>query len=571
MDSSDRHFPKPIAQLIAGMLAKRGIRDVVISPGSRNSPLIVAFEMMARLRKHVIIDERIAAFQALGMAMVKQRPVVLICTSGTALLNYAPAIAEAYYRRLPLIVISADRPREWIDQADSQTIRQAGALANIVKRSYDLPDFPTASKEQLWYASRTLNEAYLTATGAPAGPVHINAQLNEPLNNPYPELEIPDIIENLTPELKLSAAATLNLADSLRDKRILIVAGQLHPGNRTNRLLSRLAGMPNVVVLAENLANLHSEEIISNIDSTLSELSAPEATPTTSEATPTTPDIVIVVGGALVSKRLKLWLRSLPKCMLWTVGTTDGTVVDTFKKLTGIINLEPESFFAGMLAALKQVPAESDFNGLWQEAAERGKRADKAFFHNAPWSELKAIAYIAARIPEQYNVQLSNGLSVRYSEICNIHRVHAIYCNRGVSGIDGCTSTAIGASKLYSHPTLLISGDMSFAYDIAALATPDIPNNFKAIVLNNHGGGIFRFIGATSQLPRREDYLCVPPNLPLQQLADTYGFKYFKADSAEQLKSALPEFFASCAAPSILEIVVDPEQSAEVIKQYYSH
>lgn len=176
-----------------------------------------------------------------------------------------------------------------------------------------------------------------------------------------------------------------------------------------------------------------------------------------------------------------------------------------------------------------------------------------------------------ASIPSAYNLQLSNGTAVRYAQLFNNGHIHRIDCNRGVSGIDGCTSTAIGAAKAYSGPTVLVTGDMSAQYDMGALAVPDIPADFRIVVLNNGGGGIFRFIRSTSGLAELERYFVGDVRLPLASLAEAFGFGYCEVSSAEDFEAVADKFFNSKSSrPAIMNIITPGQESADTLREYFS-
>ena len=256
------------SRILMDVIIARGVKTIIISPGSRNTPLIIAAEAREKLKKYVVADERTAAFMALGMAMGSRRPVALACTSGTALYNYAPAVAEAFYQKIPLIVISADRPAQWIDQDDSQTLRQSGALANIVKASFDIPleteapgpcANPAFVTEKHWFVNRLVNEAMTVATTGLHGPVHINIQLDNPLGKivdvPEANERIVRVVEN---EDRMNPAVLDSIALEMMEKRILVVAGFMPPDNKLNRALIEFSRLPNVSVMCETLSNIHT-------------------------------------------------------------------------------------------------------------------------------------------------------------------------------------------------------------------------------------------------------------------------------------------------------------------------
>lgn len=554
---------KAVCRELAALLACHGVRDVVLSPGSRNAPLILAVARHEGLRHRVVIDERCAAFVALGMAVQSQRPVALVCTSGTAMLNYAPAIAEAYYREVPLIVVTADRPQEWIDQDDSQTIRQYGALDNIVKESYNIP-VETGDATQMWMVNRLVSDAILKASSGRKGPVHINVQLDVPLTTladvGSQKPRMIDVVERPT---VLPTAQARELGQRLAPPcKVLVVAGFLNPDSRLSKAMVRLAAIPNVAVLCEAQANLHGPGLHGNIDRILNEM-------TEAERTEMLPDIVITLGGSLVSRFIKVWLRGRTGVRHWHVGER-GMSVDCFKCLALRIELPAASFMPQLASAMQPFrSSDSTYGDRWRRLAERAGRRYREFTASAHWCDLKAIDMLVKAIPARANLQAGNGTAVRYVQLCNHGHVHRTDCNRGVSGIDGCTSTAIGAAMAYGDLTVLVSGDMSAQYDMGALAISGIPPTFRLAVLDNGGGGIFRFIKTTAGLDELDECFAADVRLPLRQLAEGFGFRYLRADSIEGMKAALPAFFGQSDVPVILDIVTDGSLSAAELNRYF--
>lgn len=549
--------------ILADLLIAHGVKHVVLSPGSRNAPLIIAISRREDLKCHVVIDERSAAFIALGMSIQSGSPVAIVCTSGTALLNYAPAVAEAYYRHIPLVVISADRPEEWIDQDDSQTLWQQDALAPYVKRSCDICariDFPNGK----WWTERMINDVLLEAVNSRPGPVHINVRLDAPLNTQTDyETRSSRVISMVTPPQLLPVADVRNLANTIAaPHRVMIVAGFHEPDYKLNRSMMRLASLPNVVVMTESISNLHSPLFINRIDSTLCRLSE-------TEKDSLRPDTVITLGGAIVSRHIKDWLRNIPKLSHWHIGISH-TTIDCFKHLTMRINMDAAPFLSQLASAMSRQKGVSAYSQLWHDASMRASDLHDSYIEKAPWSDIKAMAHIFSNIPRSWNVHLSNGTPVRYAQLMDNMNIHRSECNRGVSGIDGCTSTALGSSAVFKGVTLLISGDMSFQYDISALSSEILSPRFKMIVICNGGGGIFRFIKATSEFPETEKYLAVGTNLPLSDLCKGYGISYFEADSCESLSHSFSQFVSESERPALLAIHTPPKLSADVLKGYFT-
>lgn len=548
---------------IVDILRKRGVTQVFASPGSRNTPLLIALSNCADLKTSMIVDERSAAFIALGAAVVSDDPVALVCTSGTAVLNYSPALAEAYYRKVPLIVISADRPSEWIDQDDSQTIRQRDALINFVKRSYDIPAYD--SPDNRWFANRVTNDAVTMAVKQPCGPVHINLQIGEPIGQLTPvEPENQRVIEMLSPSEELSARDLEELNRKVASpSKVMIVAGFMSPDPTLNAALKDLALRPNVVVMCETLSNLHGDDFVSDIDATQSAL-------LDEKSDALTPDVVISMGGAIVSRMIKQYLRQGAIKEHWHVGKTS-TTVDCFKSLTTRIDMQPSRFFGQLASTLPQqteVPA--DYRRQWITARDAARSAHQSFVDRCCWCDLKAFAAIMPKIPRNFNLQLSNGTPVRYAQLFPQRGYHRVDCNRGVSGIDGSTSTAIGATMAYeSAPTLLISGDMSAQYDVGAFGSGLLDARFKMVVMCNGGGAIFHFIKSTRHLDIVHDCFDRPCIFPAEEIAKAYGLRYFAADDEATLRAVLPEFLSESERPALLAVMTDAELSGKTLREYF--
>ena len=556
------------ARMLAQLLAAHGVDHAVLSPGSRNAPLLMALERCVGLKCHVVIDERSAAFMALGMSVESGEPVALCCTSGTALLNYAPAVAEAYYRRVPLVVVSADRPEEWIDQDDSQTIWQQDALKPYVKRRCDISarvDFTNGP----WWVNRVINDALLEAVRPSPGPVHINIRLDAPLNGVTHVSKADSrqrIIGQMSPHEELSPSQIRELSARLSPPlRVMIVAGFMQPDPILNEALSRLAGLQNVAVLTETISNQRNPLFVSRIDATLCRL-------TEEERLTMRPDVVITIGGALVSRHIKEWLRSLPpEAEHWHIGHTH-TTVDCFKHLTLRVEMAPGAFMSQLAPAVSDnaVPYGCSYAETWHRAAIRAAAIHDRIITLAPWCDLSAMAEIFRMIPPDWHLHLSNGTPIRYAQLMDCSHILRSDYNRGVSGIDGCTSTAIGASAVYDGVVLLITGDMSFQYDLGALASQLLSGRMKMVVMMNGGGSIFRFIASTRHLPELERDFAVGTRLPLWQLCDGYGIDCYEVSDAGSLRKAWTSFASPGPRPALLAVHTSGPLSAQVLTDYFT-
>lgn len=563
-------------RIMLDVLQRHDIDTIVLSPGSRNAPVLISCALRRNLRKYIIPDERTAAFVALGIAMASGRPVALACTSGTALYNYAPAVAEAFHQKIPLVVITADRPSQWIDQDDSQTLRQYGSLDNIVKGSYNLPvdscrdgcannDY---GSEGDWFANRSVNEAILTATTGIPGPVHINIQLDTPLGE-IKELSRRPIhkeertIRQIDNPSGLPPHVMEQLAEELAGRRIMLTAGFMSPSDSMNRAVMAFAALPNVTVFAETLSNLHIPGHPFMVDTILTRLSQ-------EELERLRPDVVISIGGALVSRMLKEYLRKSEVTEHWTLGDT-GPATDCFQRLTTHIAVLPDRFLKGMAGMLHRITYRKgimppEYGREWHELRHLHHTQIKKEIHDAGWSELKAIHQICESLPPACNVFLSNGTAVRYAQLCMDRIPHACFGNRGVSGIDGTNATAYGTAAEYPGMTLLITGDMSFSYCPQIMQLPTENADLRIIVMNNDGGGIFRFIPTTRKLEMREEYFCVPADIPFRKLAEAYGWHHIEAGNEEELTAAIAELIAT--PRSMLEIKVDAQKSADILTKF---
>lgn len=559
----------PIVSQLFNLLEAYGVERVICSPGSRNAVLLEEAHRRKRLRKLVVVDERSAAFMALGLSLVSRKPVAMLCTSGSALLNYAPALAEALYQGVPLIAVSADRPLEWIEQDDSQTIRQPNAVANVVKASFSL-DTRTVREDYLWYANRMINEGLSKALAPKAGPIHFNLHIH--IGDPATENALQDTFKSsfisrkvdiLSPPSRLGNGAIAELADYAKDKKIMIVAGFMPADNQLQKAITLLRSLPNICIMAETVSNLHLPQNDFKVDSVLFPL-VPE------QEAELAPDLIISLGGALISRKLKEFCRRPQPSQHWAVGFSDN-IVDCFKSLSLKIECSPGPFIQTLAKLMRRMQKEMgaglvpEYSSLWEELRNKKGLPPK----DLEWCDLKALSTVFTHLPQEINLFLSNGTSVRYGQIIPYKITHATFANRGVSGIEGNTSSAIGGMLAYGGMTCLVTGDMSFRYDFGALISEIADGRMKIVVLDNGGGEIFRFINATKDLDIREKYLCADIDLPMDAFAESLGWNYFYASSYRELKSAVKAFFSPQKKPAILHLDTSScVSNSEILRKY---
>lgn len=547
-------YPKiPLAQSIIEICNVKGVLDIIICPGSRNAPLTIGFVNNPNFKCYSIADERCAAFFALGLAKQKQKPVAVVCTSGSALLNFYPAFAEAYYSQIPLIVISADRPKDKIDIGDGQTIRQENVYANHSLYNANLT--ADASDENDVF----INEAINVAIGK-KGPTHINVPFEEPL---YETVKKRSVDFNITSLFKLYRMVTIDdiIAFSTlwsHSKKILVLVGELPPNSVEKRWIDMLASFPSVVVMTKSTSNLHHSSFINKIDTLITPFSA-------KDLLMLQPRILITFGGMIVSKRIKTFLRKYKPKHHWHIDEL--RAYDTFGILTKHFHVSTNQFFTQFLPYVKTV--ESDYKSKIASVFADRKIKHKSYLKTIPFSDLKAFEIILKKLPKNLNLHFSNSSSIRYAQLFKIAASIDVSCNRGTSGIDGSTSTAIGSAIASEKPTLLITGDVSFLYDSNALWNDYIPKDFKIIVINNGGGGIFRILPGHQENQVFNTFFETSHCLTAEHLAKMFQFDYYVSSDSENLKENLKSFFENNEKPSILEVFTPTKDNDKILLQYF--
>jgi len=552
---------KDIAQLVISAVHQYGIDTIVISPGSRNAPLTIGFSNYPEIETLRIVDERCAAFFALGIAQQTQKSVAIVCTSGSALLNYYPAIAEAFYSNIPLVVISADRPAHLIDIGDGQTIRQENVFANHILFSANLEEDVASTIQN----SKLVCEALQTAI-AKKGPVHINVPFDEPLYETVDALS--DVIANSVKQsFQKSTSSFTSRNDVYIDEfakiwnassKKLIVVGSHFPDAELQAVLNTLIEDESVLLMTETTSNLHNKNSIGAIDQLIFSLDDVQLKEFQ-------PDILVTLGGMVVSKKIKQVLRKHQPKHHWHVDSLKA--MDTYHCLTEFVQQKPVDFLLQLKSEVKEV--QSGYQQKWLSEKEKRAQKHQHYLQEISHSDLKSFGQILESIPNDSQLQLGNSSIIRYSQLFDVHQSLRVFCNRGTSGIDGSTSTAIGAALASENPTVFITGDLSFFYDSNALWNAYIPKHFRIIIINNFGGGIFRFIPGPKST-NALDYFETPHQLTAAKLSEMYHFEYQSVSDNTQLQTVLPAFYSASEQPKILEIFTDKEINEKVLKEYFN-
>ena len=544
---------KNILQLTA-LLKAHGIRQVVLCPGSRNAAIVHTLAQLDAFTCYQVTDERSAGFQALGLALQTGEPAAVCCTSGSALLNLHPAVAEAFYQQVPLVVISADRPAAWIGQMDGQTLPQPGVFGNLVKCSVNLPE--VHSEEDEWYCNRLINEALLETHHRGKGPVHINVPISEPIYR-FTEKELPEVrVMTRYQGLNVYERDYNQLIEQLNtlNKR-MVVAGQFNLIYLFEKKLARTLSR-HFVWLTEHLSNQTVPGYaIRNFDVALPAM-------TEAQQQELAPELLITYGGHIVSKQLKKYLRKHPPKVHWHV-SADGKIADLFGCLTTVIEMDPFEFLE-KIAPLLDTTTPS-FPAEWEKCC-------KAIpVPRLPYSQVSATGKLLESLPTPCALHLANSSTVRYAQLFPLKNEVEVCCNRGVNGIEGSLSTAIGYAALSKQLNFVCIGDLSFFYDLNALVCPHIGANLRILLFNNGGGEIFQTLPGMDQAEESRKFIIGTHHLSAQGWAESRGFHYLKATDEDSLAQALAEFTQAeiTTRPMLLEVLTDKEQDTQLLRNYY--
>lgn len=553
---------KVIAQLVINTCEQNGIETVIISPGSRNASLNIGFFNNPTFKTLSIVDERSAAFFALGIAQQSKKPVVLVCTSGSALLNYYPAIAEAYYSNIPLIILSADRPKHLLHIGDGQTINQKNVFKNHILMSANLVEENDDTK----FSLQNFNLVHKTIRKAidNNGPVHINIPFEEPL---YDTTKKPILFPKINKSEKTSLLdeEPLNVEELEpfaetwnKTKKKMVLIGVNYPSELIQTQIDHILEDESVLVLTETTSNIYHTKIINGIDKLIAPL-------TEKELNDLKPEILLTFGGMIVSKKIKYFLRNHQPKMHWHIGKKNA--LNTFHCLTHHFKISAELFFSQFFFLTKKT--KSDYQQNYILINKKRTLNHNTYLTEAPFSDLKVFDLSLKAIPNNYNLQLANSSIIRYSQLFNIDKSTNVFCNRGTSGIDGSTSTAIGASYISDKKTIFITGDISFFYDSNALWNKYIKNDFRIVLINNSGGGIFRFIPGP-QTTNAVDLFETTHQLSAEHLCKMHHLKYQQATDLNQLEKQLKTFFNKSNKPKLLEIKTPREVNDIILKKYFN-
>ena len=578
----------PVAQTLILSCLKFDFFDVVISPGSRNVPLAIGFASNKKFKCYSIVDERSAAFFALGLSQKSKKPTILICTSGSALLNYYPAVAEAYYSEIPLIILSADRPEYKINIGDGQTINQSNVFeknilysnslkqdcshateeiikSNLQKIVNDKADYSKIEKLQksIQKNNEEIIEIAFNLSINKMQPVHLNVPMEEPLYefNDSPSISV-KVKKNT--EKKLSLTDLDNFYKAInKASKIMILIGVSDGNILSKKSIQKINSCSSIIVMKEHTSNVFNESFISNIDRLIGPIELQSNSDSLFDEL--SPEIVISLGGMIVSKKIKSFLRNYKPRKHFHIGNNISK--DSFYSGVEHINTTANKFFEN----IDLNKSDSKYFEKWNQLDYSKLDLHNRYMKVINFSDLKVFEILTNWIPKKYNIQVANSTPIRYFQLFDLKNKNMMFANRGTSGIDGSTSTAIGSSVQNDSPVLLVTGDLSFFYDVNALWNNHIPKNFRIIIINNSGGGIFKILPGFKENNLFSEFIETQHNLSARLIAKMFNFNYTRVSTKFGLNLYLRTFFKNSKKPKILEIKTSSVKSTKILKEYFRY
>lgn len=541
-----------ILELIA-LLKAHGVLHLVISPGSRHYPIVRSLEADSDFHLYSVVDERSAAFFAIGVIRASDAPVAVLTTSGTAAVNLSSAVADAYYQRLPLVVITADRLPQLLDQMEDQMINQLNLFEDYIRARALLR--PIRGDIDHWYDNRVINEALLALRTNGAGPVHINVPIVTHTGLAYTTSSLPAarVISQHSPTLW--GTDWSGVQERLRGRRILLLWGQSNPPSKgLLDALDHFTSMTDSIVIADHLGNLHQAAAL------------PHAFPTVrsgrARGGALTPDIVVTVGGTLfLIEEIKALLDSR-EVEHWRVDP-DGKVMDPFWQLTDVFQVSPEDFFRNA-APDEPLPPATPYRTESFATAEIVKRVPERF------GEMGTIGALFSRIPHGSALHIGNSAPMRMAHLYDLDESITVLGNRGVNGIDGSMSSTIGYAAVSGQLTFLVIGDLSFFYDMNSLWIRHRPETLRVLVLNNGGGALMHSPVPLQFADQASQHTSAGHGQSVRGWVESLGIRYASASDADELAIGLDAFTSPETGAMVLEVFTDKAEDMKQLKDYHS-
>lgn len=462
---------------IHSLLKQFGIKKVVFCPGGRHLPLIHSIEQDDYFETYRVIDERSAAFFALGLIQKTSKPVAVCCSSGTAVINMASAVIEAFYQRLPLLVITGDRMHEYLNQNEDQQYDQIQSFKGFTKCQVRLPRIDTQVDE--WYTNRLINEAMIELTHHGNGPVHIDYPIQDPFSEVFEAVDLPTVRKINLHRADMTDEEWRECASWLKGKKVAILWGQsVFHSTELEDAVERFADIYDAVIMTDHISNCHYAHSFSDTTRIF------RTHFTVQEENSLMPDVLISVGGNTsfndsIKGKMKRWENTAH----WQVGRED-KVIDGFRRLTHLFEMS-EAFFFMKMAESADFKNDGGYYGFWSEMNSEIPEPEAGMFN-----ELGVIRSVMKAMPIDADLQIANSWSIRMTQLFSMPATVNQFCNRGANGIDGSMSTAVGYAAANDRLTYLIIGDLSFFYDMNSLWISSLPATMRILLINNHGGSM---------------------------------------------------------------------------------
>ncbi len=543
--------------MLSFYLQEFGIQDIIISPGSRNAPLAIQFAQEEFFKTYSLVDERSAGYAALGMTMATGNPTVVCCTSGSAVANYYPAVTEAFYQNIPILLITADRPGRLVDQFDGQTIRQRDIFRQHSFGNFHLHADEMAGAQK--FNQKTIIQA-LQLCFQKQGPVHINVPLEEPL---YEFSSDQLIFPKPNIRLKIPHVPAMdNIATAIHQhKKVMFLVGSQAPGNGMNGILSQIIKNNSAVVFCEANSNLDYSKFYQHIDRYIFYKGD-------NDMAEFAPDLLISIGQNIVSKKIKEFIRKNPPATHYHIDPY--WCPDTYGTKPIWVKAQPHKALEKLLPLLTFEP--KLYAALWESHRHKIDERHTAYMAktSGDFSDFTVFSQLEQYIPKEYAIHIGNSSPIRYAQLFTLYP-YAIYCNRGTSGIDGCTSTAMGFAMKSKKPSLLIVGDIGFFYDINGLWNNYIPPYTRIILINNGEGNIFKIIPGPDKAPEGilDEFITTKHHKTAEHIAQHFGWQYSVAQNLDECGRILERFFNPSKQARILEINISGTDNATVLKNYF--
>lgn len=541
---------------IISLMKQHGILRAVISPGSRHYPLIRSMEQDPDFTLYSVVDERSAAFFALGLIQKTGAPVAVCCTSGTSAINYGSAVVEAFYQGLPLVVLTADRLPELLNQKEEQMCKQNGVYDGFIRYQGQLTEVKNSLSE--WYCNRVINEAFLALDHHGRGPVHLNCPIESHHTDKFTTEKLPTVRKISRVCADDDEQLWQNYAKRLAGRKVLIVWGQSAPADaRLSNAVERFVKTFDCAILADRLSNCRSSHAVTSSYLALKSM-------TLDQSTDLEPDVVITLfGNYTFNAGLKGYLSSCAKPFeVWDIGISK--VTDPFRRLTTIFESREAFFFERMSEfGAAADAASSKYYATWTEV-EKSIPEPKPTF-----GEVYAVGELVKRLPQNAHFHIANSLPIRMVHLFKSDPSTTSHCNRGVNGIDGCMSTAVGFAAASTDPVYLVIGDLTFFYDMNALWNRHLSPHLRILLLNNEGGGVMHVPLKESEAPQLSRHVSAGHVTSAKGWVESLGFRYFAATNKEECDTALDVLTGNEEpGPILVEVFSVKEDDVRQFKAY---